>query len=223
MLIDLQVSPKLTTPMIQISLYPGTAPRYVGRTAWVPKNARIFIAVAWVNNYDICTFMLFPEVFHADCNCDTNNTNNHLLTTFSCRTSTGKQVVFLWVWLPNQKRFSFRWVFKFVLTSIFDPHAFRRMQLVMVDGDPQQRSELSKVIMDYMPDAMDGDYGWQIVEEGWKAHGPGKTAVIEKKRDAYNLFKKRVKDWCYSWMTPGPRMIILFQKSYSSPFWLAQR
>jgi hypothetical protein len=50
---------------------------------------------------------------------------------------------------------------------------------------------------------MDGGCGWHIVEQGWKAHGPGKTAVIEKKRDAYNLFKKRVKEWCYSWMTPG--------------------
>jgi hypothetical protein len=168
----------------------------------VPKDARIFIAVAWANKYGIRTFLLFPEVFHADCTCDTNNTNNHLLT-FSCRTSTGKQVVFLRVWLPNQKRFAFRWVFKFVLTSIFDPRAFRRTRLVMVDGDPQQRSELSKAILDYMPNAIDGGCGWHIVEQGWKSHGPGKTAVIEKKRDGYNLFKKRVKDWCYSWMTPG--------------------
>jgi hypothetical protein len=73
----------------------------------------------------------------------------------------------------------------------------------MVDGDPQQRSELSKAILDYMPNAIDGGCGWHIVEQGWKAHGPGKTAVKEKKRDAYNLFKKRVKDWCYSWMKPG--------------------
>jgi hypothetical protein len=168
----------------------------------VPTNARIFIAVAWANKYDLRTFMLFPEVFHADCTCDTNNTNNHLLT-FSCRTSTGKQVVFLRVWLPNQKRFAFRWVFKFVLTSLFDPRAFKRTRLVMVDGDPQQRSELSKAILDYMPNAIDGGCGWHIVEQGWKSHGPGKTAVKEKKRDTYNLFKRRVKEWCYSWMRPG--------------------
>jgi hypothetical protein len=168
----------------------------------VPRDARIFIAVAWANKFDIRTFSLFPEVFHADCTCDSNNTNNHLLT-FSCRTSTGKQVVFLRVWLPNQKRFAFRWVFKFVLTSLFDPMAFCRTRLVMVDGDPQQRSELSKAILDYMPNAMDGGCGWHIVEQGWKRHGPGKTAVKENKRAAYNLFKKRLKDWCYSWMTPG--------------------
>jgi hypothetical protein len=43
------------------------------------------------------------------------------------------------------------------------------------------------------------------VEQGWKAHGPGVTAVkdIGRNRDKFNLFKKRVKDWCHSWMTPG--------------------
>jgi hypothetical protein len=31
------------------------------------------------------------------------------------------------------------------------------------------------------------------------------TAVkdVGRNRDKFNLFKKRVKDWCYSWMTPG--------------------
>jgi hypothetical protein len=168
----------------------------------VHEDARIFIAVVWANKYDIRIFSLFPEVFHADCTCDTNNTNNHLLT-FSCRTSTGKQVVFLRVWIPNQKRVAFCWVFKFVLTSLFDARVFQRTRLVMVDGDPQQRAELSKAIFSYMPNAMDGGCGWHIVKQGGKAHGPGKTAVKEAKRDIYNLFKKRVKDWWYSWMTPG--------------------
>ncbi len=64
----------------------------------------------------------------------------------------------------------------------------------MVDGDPQQRAELAKALLDYMPNAIDGGCGWHIVEQGWKAHGPGKTAVKDAKRDKYNLFKKRVKD-----------------------------
>lgn len=75
----------------------------------------------------------------------------------------------------------------------------------MVDGDPQQRSELSKALSDYMPNAIDGGCGWHIVEQGWKRHAPNMTAVTEAsgKRDKFNLLKKRVKAWCYSWMTPG--------------------
>jgi hypothetical protein len=170
----------------------------------VHEEARIFIAVAFANKCDIRAFLLFPEVTRADCTCDSNNTNNHLLT-FSCRTSSGKQVAFLKVWLPNQKRSAFRWVFKFALTSPFEASAFQRTRLVMVDGDPQQKSELSKAIFDCMPNAIDGGCGWHVVEQGWKRHGPGTTAVIEVsgKHDKFNLFRKRVKDWCCSWMTPG--------------------
>ncbi len=70
------------------------------------------------------------------------------------------------VWLPNQKRSAFRWVFKFVLTSLFDASSFQRTRLVMVDGDPQQKSELSKAIFDCMSNAIDGGCGWHIVEQG---------------------------------------------------------
>ena len=69
----------------------------------VHEKARIFIAVAFANKFDIHIFLLFPEVIHADCTCDSNNSNNHLLT-FSCRTSSGKQVVFLKVWLHRTRR-----------------------------------------------------------------------------------------------------------------------
>jgi hypothetical protein len=56
-----------------------------------------------------------------------------------------------------------------------------------------------------MPNAIDGGCRRYIVEQGWKSHGPGKTAVkdVGCKRGKYNLLKKHVKDWCYSWMTPG--------------------
>ena len=75
----------------------------------------------------------------------------------------------------------------------------------MVDGDPQQKGELSKAILVYMPNAINGGCRWHIVFQGWKRHGPGKTAVVDVggKREKYNIFKKRVKAWCYLWMTPG--------------------
>ena len=53
-----------------------------------------------------------------------------------------------------------------------------------------------------MPNATDGDCG---VEQGWKRHGPTMSAVTvaSGKRDKFNIFRKGVKDWCYSWMTAG--------------------
>ena len=101
----------------------------------VSPNARVMIACAFETKQATHNFKLFPEVIHADVTSDTNNTGNHMLT-FSCNTSEGKQVIFLKVWLPNQKKSSFRWVFKFVLTSMIPPECFKRTRLVMVDGRP---------------------------------------------------------------------------------------
>jgi hypothetical protein len=72
----------------------------------VPPKAKVFIAVAWASKSDIRFFQLFPEVVHCDSTCDSNNAGNHLLT-FSACTSTGKQFVFLKMWISNQKRFTF--------------------------------------------------------------------------------------------------------------------
>jgi hypothetical protein len=173
------------------------------RNPSVDPRARIFLAVAWASHSDLRLFQLFPEVFHADCTCDSNVTGNYLLT-FSCRTSTGKQVVFLKIWIPNQKRFSFRWVFKFVLTSLIPKRLFLRTRFAMVDGDPQQRSELVSCMKEYMPNAIDGSCGWHVVNQGWKRHGPGKSLIKEgPKRATFDLFARHIRDWCYHWMRPG--------------------
>ena len=73
----------------------------------------------------------------------------------------------------------------------------------MVDGDPQQKSELFKALLDSMPNAVNGGCGWHIAEQGWKRHGPAMSSITVAggKRDKFNLFRKHVKDWCYSWMT----------------------
>jgi hypothetical protein len=171
MLINNKDLPKSTTQMILTLLNQERAPTYLETTpGFINKQARTFFAVAWANNYDICTFSLLPEVFHCDCTCNTDNTNNHLLT-FSCQTFTGKQIAVLQIWIPNQKRFLFPWVFKFVLTSILETRVFLWTRLVMVDGDPQQRGELRKAMQVLMSNAMDGSGRQHLVEQGWKTHG----------------------------------------------------
>jgi hypothetical protein len=71
---------------------------------------------------------------------------------------------------------------------------------------PHCPHQISKAILDHMPNATEGGCGWHVVEQSWKARdGPGKTAVknVGNKWDKCCVFKKHVKDWCHSWMTPG--------------------
>ena len=168
----------------------------------VSPNARVMIACPFETRQATHNFKLFPEVIHADVTSDTNNTGNHMLT-FSCNTSEGKQVIFLKVWLPNQKKSSFRWVFKFVLTSMIPPECFKRTTLVMVDGDQQQRDQLVSSMLEFMPNAIDGTCAWHLINQGLIKKSLSKGFIKDpRKQEKYSLFLDHIKSWCYSWITP---------------------
>ncbi len=108
------------------------------------KNDAIFIAVAWIVKPAFRFFKLCPEVVWVDATSHSNNKGFHLLT-FSCRTSIGKQVVFLWVFIPNQQQFSFRWVFQDAIPTLLPKWLRDRVVFVMKDVDAQQRNEILKL------------------------------------------------------------------------------
>jgi hypothetical protein len=125
------------------------------------------------------------------------------MLTFSCCTSEGKQVIFLKVWLPNQKKSSFRWVFKFVLTSMIPPECFQRTRLVMVDGDQQQRDQLVLAMLEFMPHAIDATCAWHLINQGLMKRSISKGFISDPAKQAkYSLFLDHIKSWCYSWITP---------------------
>ena len=43
----------------------------------------------------------------------------------------------------------------------------------MVDGDPQQGSEITIAIKNYMKNAFDGQYSRYTITQGWKRQIPG--------------------------------------------------
>lgn len=121
----------------------------------------LFIAIAWTILPALRLFMLCPEVIWVDVTSHSNNKGFDLLT-FSCRTSVGKQIVFLWIWIPNQKRFSFRWVFSHALALLIPLKIRRRVWFIMKDGDSQQRNEVLRALNGIFPNATEGGCGWHI-------------------------------------------------------------
>jgi hypothetical protein len=75
------------------------------------KEEALFIAVAWIVKPAFRLFKLCPKVVWVNVTSHSNNKGFHLLT-FSSRLSIGKQIVWMGIFIPNQQRFSFRWVFK---------------------------------------------------------------------------------------------------------------
>ncbi len=70
----------------------------------------LYISIGWTKIHAFWLFILCPEVVWWDVTSPSNNKGFCVLT-FSCWTSVDKQVVFLWIWIPNQQHFSFWWVF----------------------------------------------------------------------------------------------------------------
>lgn len=145
---------------------------------------------------------MYPETVFVDVTSHSNNKKYSLLT-FSCKSAVNKHVVFLKAWIPNQKRFSFRWVFKYAIESLGLDKYFQYTELFMKDGDPQQHNEIKRAMTEYLQNAADAACGWHIVHQGFKRHCPGKNAVGPDCEKMWELFSDHVKKWIYSWMRPG--------------------
>ena len=77
------------------------------KTLNINNDATLLLSVTWVVDAELWYFKLFPEVIYVDATSHTNFNLYHLLT-FSCRSSAGHQVTFLRMWIPDQKRSTFR-------------------------------------------------------------------------------------------------------------------
>ena len=105
--------------------------------------------------------------------------------------------------MPNQKRFSFRWVFEHALESLGLGTFFKLTEMFMKDGDPQQHNEIMRAMKSYMTKAHDAGCGWHVVHQGWKRDCPGIKSVSEANQGKYETVRKHIKAWIYSWMRPG--------------------
>jgi hypothetical protein len=162
----------------------------------------LFISIAWTVIPAFRFFLLCPEVIWCDITSHSNNQGFHLLT-FSCKTSTGKQVVFLWIWIPNQRRFSFRWVFQHALRVLIPLHHRERVRLIMKDGDAQQRNEVLYALDGIFPNAIEGGCGYHIVTRGWLKNCNFTNMLRKKSQARWSAVAGKIQAWVYSWMKPS--------------------
>ncbi|CAJ1947503.1 unnamed protein product [Cylindrotheca closterium] len=162
---------------------------------------KIFLCIAWTNKEELRLFQKFPSLVYCDATSDTNKNKNHLIT-FSGRTTNGKQFIFLRVWVHNQKRVTFKWIFQAVLKSFLPSGTHEMVQLVLVDGDPQQMSEVRLALQQYLTSAMFTNCGFHLVTIGFKRAG-----IPKPDRDAmktqYDALVSVLLHWMYSFMRPG--------------------
>ena len=168
----------------------------------ISKSDVMFMSVAWTKHRNFRLFKLCPEVIWCDVTSHSNNKGFHLLT-FSCRLSVKRQLVFLWIWIPNQQRSSFRWVFQHALPILIPSFHRYRVKMIMKDNDFQQRNEILISLRNIFPNTLEAGCGYHIVEGSYTVHGPSRNVFMKKNRPRWLSIVRRIKKHIYSWMRPG--------------------
>jgi hypothetical protein len=165
------------------------------------NSQKLMIGCAWIHPKEKRLFQLFPEVVHVDSTADTNKEGRPLLT-MTGRDSSGKHFTILRVFLPNERAFVFRWLFRLVLPSLLGTKWTKRIKVIITDGDSQETSQLDIAIALLFPDVLRVRCGWHIVDRGWKRKCPGYQLVDVCNRNKFEVVTKIIKSWLYSWMQP---------------------
>jgi hypothetical protein len=112
--------------------------------------------------------------------------------------------MWMWVFIPNQQRFSFRLVFKEALPKLALKWLRECVLLFMKDGDPQQRNEILSAMKSLFLNASEGTCGYHVVNMGWRMNVPtGVNLLSPKQLMMWSSIVLQVHKWIYSWMTPG--------------------
>ena len=153
------------------------------RSALGLKNQQhLMIAVAWVLKEEIQYFKMFPDVLQIDVTEDTDKERRPLLVV-TIRTTTNRTIPVLHAFLPNQKAWSFRWVFSVVMPRLFGEDVLKNVKFILTDGDRQETSQVDVAIQLFFPHANRLRCGWHIVDQGWVNNCKGLNAS----KDARNI------------------------------------
>jgi hypothetical protein len=141
----------------------------------------LFLAVAWVIPEEKRLFHLFTDVIHIDGTMKTNNEGRPLVT-ITGRDSRGNQFTILRAFLPNERAWSFRWLFQNAMPCLLGPEFMARIRIIVTDGDSQETSQVDNAIAKFrdlidqavgkhFPKTQRVRCGWHAIEKGWDRRG----------------------------------------------------
>ena len=114
---------------------------------------------------------IISEVVTVDVVKSTNNEKRPIFT--MCGKSThGKKITILRLFLPHEKTWVFRWLFCVVLPNMFGKPTVNKIRIIISDGDSQEIQQSDNEIAMFLPKILRFRCGWHIVFMGWKAHIP---------------------------------------------------
>jgi hypothetical protein len=165
------------------------------------REQELLLGLAYVYPKEKRIFRLFPRVLKVDCTSGTNNEKRSLLT-MTVIDQNGKSFIIFRALLPNERAWTFQWIFQDVLPNMLGEEYLREINVIITDGDSQETTQLDIAIASFFPNVMRLRCGWHIIDRGWNAHGPKSTAATKDKRDEWTIVLRVLQTWMYSWMRP---------------------
>lgn len=136
----------------------------------VPHDQSIMLSFMWSAQHCRRLFQAFPEVLYIDGTHGTNSERMPLLTV-GIRDHNFKMNVVIRAFIPNERAWLFRWIFRHGIPTLLGKDACKRVRLIVTDGDSQETSQLDNAISSKIyGDAKRRRCGWHIIEKGATKH-----------------------------------------------------
>jgi hypothetical protein len=116
------------------------------------REQELLLGLAYVYPKEKIVFKLFPRVVKIDCTTGTNNEKRPLLT-ITIIDQNGKSFIVFGASLPNERAWTFQWVFQDVLPNMFRREYLKQVNIIITDGDSQETTQLDIAIQLYLPSA----------------------------------------------------------------------
>ena len=160
------------------------------------------IAVAWLFPEGKRLFDLFPEVIMVDVTMQTNKEDRPLFL-LVIRDSQAKYIPILKIFLPNQKRWIFRWVFQNAIPSLLGKESLNKVQIMISDGDTDMYSQFDNAREQYYPNSWRLLCAFHLVDRAISNNGH--TLICGKGTEDSEFGKQKniLKRWLYSFVFPS--------------------
>ena len=107
---------------------------------------------------------------------------------------------FLEYFFSNQQLWIFRWGFSILLPQLYGNHILQQINVVIIDGDAQENSQIDNAIDKFFPHAKRFHCGWHIGNRSWMKQIEGLKSFPSEMQLFYEKMKDISHFWIYSLM-----------------------
>jgi hypothetical protein len=126
-------------------------------------------------------FLALPEVLGVDATHETNNEGRPMIT-ITIKDSNGNVIAVIRCFAPNERSWTFRWLFQEALSALLREHALLNVRVIITHGDSQEMTQLDYAIDRFFTNAIRVRCRWHLVCQGRKRHCTGLDLVTVKEQ-----------------------------------------